>query len=95
MAVGYLVQYGLHLAGKSSSFNVNFARSYAAGKAARWIKDNYGRSILQWISDAGELALIVQKSRGNMYGAQLDYRALKEKKARRIAQKIIDDNHSN
>jgi hypothetical protein len=81
LAVAYLIRAGFK--------NASFLQAYALKKAAHWVMQQDAGSISALFSDTFEMMVILQKSKINFEEAYEDYQALKEKKARRIAERIL------
>lgn len=80
LVLSYIAAEGLHKVNKGMSFNQQFALAYAAGKGIKWISDNYGQTILDFLEDMA------------IANATRDARKVQENRAKRIARRILDDN---
>lgn len=92
LAVEMLIQAGLHNPNKGASYSRSFAESQAIGQAADWISRNYGHHIINFVDEGiTEIKSSYKWATGDGRGAMQDHRALEQRKAQRIAQKILNE----
>jgi len=69
--------------------NISFAQAYAIEKGAKWIIQNHGDTIGNFVWDSMQLLAIFGKMKTFPEEAREDYRELKRERAQRIANKIM------